>query len=382
MLKTKAGGRTRAPGETLAARCAAIPGKMKAARSLDVARRELEEIVALAGGNVIVERRGSKGRAGKAGGRGDVLANLWFARAAHEFSAAALEKSAAESNGTAGASRAAADGAAAGHTPHEHVTFAAQVLIPMCKRIVQDFISEEGMDGVRMDDSGMLAAFEAGKRHCEALAAPLRLNALWYTALESTGQALRGAKYLGKSERLLSHKDPAGDHFERLAGRFRRAFFKMYWCEEHDRICPPELRGEPEHGCTPGSARLPDAEELLLMVLPVSPLPRTKQRDVLAQLELRAVGGMGIVLEHSEHGRVESPLHRAWLAQAVFNTADSGEERARAIAIAREMATLWETARSHGLHAFYKDGHGMYKPDGFVTAEVLGTLERFLGAAG
>jgi hypothetical protein len=380
MLKPKTGGRTRSGGDTLAIRCAAISGKMRAARSLDVARIELEEMVGVAEGKVIVERRG-KGRGSK-GGRGDVLANLWFARAAHEFAAAALQFSAAGSNGEVAGS--AGDGQAAGNAglPHDHVTFSAQVLIPMCKRIIQHFISDEGMEGVRMDDSGMLAGVEGNKKPCEALSAPLRLNALWYTALESTGQALRAGKYLGTATRLPLHKDPSGDHFERLAGRFRRAFSKMYWCEDHDRICPPELRGEADHGRGEGSQRLPDVEQLLLMVLPVSPLPRTKQREVLAELESRTPGSMGILMQHAEHGLVESPLHRAWLAQAVANTADSGEERARAVAIAREMAALWEMARSHGLHAFYKEGEGLGKPDAFVTAEVLGTLEEFLGNGG
>jgi hypothetical protein len=44
---------------------------------------------------------------------------------------------------------------------------------------------------------------------------------------------------------------------------------------------------------------------------------------------------------------------------------------------------VWEQARTTGVHTFYKDGKPVGKgPDALVTAEVVGTLERFLGAGG
>jgi len=167
-------------------------------------------------------------------------------------------------------------------------------------------------------------------------------------------------------------KDSSGDHFERLAGRFRRAFNKAFWCEEHQRVCPQELRGENTHG------DMPDAEQLLLMVLPVCPIPRTKQLGILTQMAQAAQSPVGLWLRH-EGGLVESPVHRAWLAMALDDAAETEAQRALAASIARPLAIFQEAISTMGMHAFYRDGAPLgLVPDPIVTAEVRAALHRFI----
>jgi len=325
----------------LSLRCAVLPPRLRI-EGLAWAREELEAILAHLHGGILLRRPG----------RGDVMANLWLVRAAHAFAAAA-----------------GADIAPREDEQRAHLEFAAKSLLPMCKRVVQEFISEKGMDGIWMDDSGTLSGLAHRGRKNAALAAPLRLNALWYAALETTGLALRGLTPMGAGQHA---KDTTGDHFERLAGRFRRAFTKAYWCEEHQRVCPPELRGDNIHG------GIPDVEQLLLMVLPVCPIPRTKQLGILAQMEKLASSPIGLWVRH-EGGLAESPLHRAWLAQALGTAAETEAQRANAVNVARPLAALREAAGAAGVHAFYREGKPLGNTvDPMATAEVAGTLRRFL----
>jgi len=160
----------------LALRCAMIPGNMRVQGSLAGARSELAAVASLARDRVLMQK----------GGKADVLANLWLVRAGHEYAAAAAATPVTDDR-------------------HAHLEFAKHMLLPLCKRIVQQFISENGMGGVRMDDGGMLGW--TGKKGQAALMGGMRLNALWYAALEATGAALRGKLPMG-----LGVKDPAGDH--------------------------------------------------------------------------------------------------------------------------------------------------------------------------
>ncbi len=356
MLKAKAGGRSkRGREETLATKCASIPGMMYAERSLTGARRELAEVAAVAlEGAVIVERRG-KGTAHTSRdlSAGDALANLWFVRAAYEFAAAAEKNVMREPES------------------REHREFATGVLLPLCKRIIQEFISENGIAGARMDDGGMLVITSKHAKTTEVHPAPLRYNALWYSALEITGQALSSRNSLGSLSDKNGARDRTSDHFERLAGRFRRAFSKACWCTEHNRICPTETRQKDNHGT------LPDAEQLLLTVLPASPLPRTKQREAIAQIAQTALGQVGVLIHHPEYGLVESTLHRAWLAQGATSSAENNADRDKAAEIMRGLANLAAPASGAGIHAFYLDGQPLGRVDAFATAEVLGTLARY-----
>jgi hypothetical protein len=342
----RSGGRSaaRRAAEALSIRCAILSVKLRGTRDVASARQELEDIAKHTRNGILI----------RTVGRGDVLANLMLIRATHEFAAAA---------------------AAASPNPDakkDHLQFAAQTLLPLCKRIIQEFISQNGMDGIWMEDGGLLAALPHRGPKNPALAAPLRLNGYWYAALESTGIALRGLPPFATGV-----KDPSGDHFERLAGRFRRAFSKIFWCEKHQRVCPPELRQNDDHG------DLPDAEQLLLMLLPSSPMPRTKQIGVLKQLEARALAPVGLWVRQPDGTLVESLLHRAWMAQALGNLAESDADRQRAVNAARPLEAVWELAKTTGVFPFYRDGTPFGKgPSPLVTAEVLMTLDRFLTLPG
>jgi glycogen debranching enzyme len=329
--------------DALAMQCAAIPGHMRLPGGLLAARTQLEAIAGQASSGILHQGKGKTARA-------DVMANLWFVRAAHEFAAAA--------------------GGLHSEEKREHLQFAVNSLLPMCRTIVQNFIGEKGMDGVRMDDGGMLAGLKTKASPMGTVAASLRLNALWYAALETTGQALRGITPMH-----AGGKDPSGDHFERLAGRFRRSFAKAFWCEEHERICPQDVRTAADHGA------LPDAEQLLLAILPSSPLPRTKQRGILLNMLARGTGTLGVLIDHPEHGRVESPLHRAWLAQGLANVAENDADRQQVLILLRALSPLWHSLRTTGAHMYYRNGEPIGKTsDELATAEILGTLERFIPA--
>jgi hypothetical protein len=326
-------------GDALSARCAAIPGKM-AASGIAWAQQEL---------NAVLTAKQHKSILPGVAKRGNVMANLWFVRAAHEFAAAALARKTDDPSG-------------------ESLKYAAETLLPVCKGIVQEFISDKGMNNVRMDDSGLLA----NTGGTTPVVGSLRLNALWYAALEMTGQALRGETAMGKAplHAPADGRRHTGDHFERLAGRFRRAFAKVYWCEDHARICIPAAREQAEHGTAL------DGEQLLLTILPASPLPRTKQREILAQFETRAGDGIGVKIEHPDHGLVESPLYRAWLA---VGFALDGDAR-KAAHIARPLMALSEAARTAGIFSFYRERSPIGRqPDVLASAEVLGALSRFSG---
>ncbi|HUO08670.1 MAG TPA: hypothetical protein VM008_10250 [Phycisphaerae bacterium] len=266
------------------------------------------------------------------------FAGLWFIRAAHLFAKAGGDEA-----------------------------LMKQQLLPLTKKVLQELISSAGVGGVRMDDGGLLADASGSQT--------LRLNALWYSALETSAADFK---------RL---RDPSGDHFERLAGRFRRSFQKAYWCDAHGRICPPEFRPATEPGATPPApastkpddhGSLPDADQLLLTFLPASPIPRTKQRQLLQAVRNRALGNIGVKINHPKHGIVESPLHRAWLALGLIASADQPAPAAgEASAVAAPLLQLRAIAHNGGIPAFYRDGQPVEGEGGdlLTTAEVLGTLQ-------
>jgi hypothetical protein len=318
----------------MAPRCSAIAGWMRARRDLAWTRRELVhvvELVKLSGGMV---PRTEKDH------HPDAFASLWFVRAAHDFAAIAMTGAQREKHPA-------------------HVTFYEETLLPLCTNIVQQFISDAGIDGIRMDDSAILIPSANGGTadHDPAL----RINTLWYNGLESTAGALMN----------IAPRDPAGAHFERLAGRFRRSFPKIYWCPTHKRICTPGRREAAEHGA------FSDPDQLLLTTLACSPLPRTKQRLILAHFKTHALGRQGVLMSHPVHGAVESPLHLAWLA---MGTAVDGEAE-EVQPFINPLAQFREDAQRRGVYAYYQNERpvpGLTRPDPLATAEVSGALQQLL----
>jgi hypothetical protein len=237
-----------------------------------------------------------------------------------------------------------------------HAAFFIEVLLPLCTHIVHQFITDGGIGGIRMDDGALLAGVRDGAGD---KLGHLRINALWYLALEKTAAALR----------RHVPRDAAGGHFERLAGRFRRSFSKVEW-----RSSLAFASGATPAADTHDS--LSDPDQLILTVLPASPIPRTRQRQILARIADRSVGKLGVLIAHPTHGIVESPLHRAWLAMGLA----ADRDRAQAKSQISPLGELWENAKNRGIHPWYRQGHPLQgsHPDALATAEVLGALEQLL----
>jgi len=153
----------------------------------------------------------------------------------------------------------------------------------------------------------------------------------------------------------------------------RRSFAKAYWCSDHNCICPPATRTLPDHG------KLPDPDQLLVTLLPASPLPRTKQRQILTRIMETSLGPMGVELLHAEYGVVESPLHRVWLARGI--AVEDHEGRLKAAQLLAPLAPFHERAKKMLVHAYYKQGHivppNSHKADALTSAELLGALLEF-----
>jgi hypothetical protein len=270
----------------------------------------------------------------------DVFASLWFIRAGHLFNKAVL-----------------ADPAAEGREGER--TLFAETLLPLNKKILQQIISASSTAGVRMDDGGLLIP------QADKATQTLRLNALWYSALESTGTDLKAVG------------DRVADHFERLAGRFRRSFAKAYWSDAHGCIWTPELRNNNGGG---EEASLPDADQLLLTFLCASPIPRTKQRQLLQQVQAKSLpaGSRGVRMRHPVHGVVESPLHLMWMAQGVMASADppgAGIDEARRLLASVGGARGQTGVEGGGVPAFVVPGEAFSgHADAVTTAEFLGAL--------
>jgi hypothetical protein len=276
------------------------------------AKRVLEAAVGM--GDALLPRRDGV-RAGSE--ENDIGASLWFIHAADAYAAAGGDEA-----------------------------FVREVLMPRGRKIVQAVISGAGessgaQETVRMDDSGMLGGISGARG--------LRLNALWYAGLEIM------------AERLHALRDPAGDHFERLAGRFRRSFTKAYWCDDHACVCLPSQNGEAHRP-------LPVADQVVLSILGASPIPRTKQRQALLRVKEAALGDFGVKLEQSGEV-VESVVHRVWLARALEATADnpaSGKVEAAEVVLGLPGRVGREVA------AFYRQGTPVGGADLLATAEVWG----------
>lgn len=219
-------------------------------------------------------------------GKPDIAATLWFARAAYQYRKSTAAASPAWDT----------------------------KLIPLLKKAVQTVVSG-GATGVRMDDGGLLVT---GTGIC-----PVGINALWYFTLSML------------AEELHAVKDHAGDHFERLAGRFRRSFSKAFWCSAHGFLCDPELQKVTDHAT---ADPIPDPTQLLIATLPFSPVPRTKQRQIVLAIREKNLAPRGVLLPKSspEGGlkgsnatdNTASMLHLAWLLEALVTTSDTPEKSA------------------------------------------------------
>ncbi len=94
----------------------------------------------------------------------------------------------------------------------------------------------------------------------------VEINALWHHVL--AGMAARIAD---------THRDLA-DHFNRLTARIRRAFSKVFWSDAHNCLVDHVWTDEAGNEHIDASIR---PNQIFVASLPDSPLPRTKQQQVL-----------------------------------------------------------------------------------------------------
>ena len=255
-----------------------LPGHLLATQRLDTAREVLGRFSQLAGAGVLPASLKKKNAPP------DALGNLWFLQTAY-----------------------------AAHRVLGDDLLWRETLLPLLKRIVQGVVTGLFPD-TRMNDGGLLLTTGKG-----ADAASLVRNALWYNALGILAEELRKVG------------DHTGDHFDRLAGRFRRSFLKSFWCEPHQSFCAPEARQREDHAPPPTPPTpLPmlHPDQLLLMILPVSAIPRTKQRQIVDTIRQNQRAPLGVRLTLPAKGKaaptlVESPLYLAWLAEAHMLSSDA-----------------------------------------------------------
>jgi len=256
--------------------CQALPGYLLTGAKSPTAAAVLQHLVDFAGSGVI------PAQPVKYKAPADAGANLWFIHAAHAYW------------------RATGDTA-----------LWRNALLPLAKRIALELITN-GLGEVAMTDDGLLAGGPPTDEHY-----PMALNALWYWTL------------MMLAEELESLGDRGAAHFALLAGRYRRSFAKLYWCGRHNCLCELRVQHGPSHEKT---TFVPDPDQLLFVLLPVAPVGRAKQRQIVERLRAANVSELGMRVPWTLHvetgdrsgsgrpGRkpeIVSPLYLAWLAEAL-----------------------------------------------------------------
>ncbi len=94
----------------------------------------------------------------------------------------------------------------------------------------------------------------------------VEINALWYAALA------------GMAQRITETHQAEADHFNRLLARVRRAFAKVFWSDQHDCLVDHVWTDEAGVEHIDASIR---PNQIFVASLAESPLPRTKQQQVL-----------------------------------------------------------------------------------------------------
>lgn len=220
-------------------------------------------------------------------------------------------------------------------------------LLPRMKRIGQNLIGD-GIAGTRMGDGGLL---ELGT---DAPAGEsLVVNILWDSTLAILAEELHRAG------------DAAGDHFERLGGRFKRSFLKTFWSEREGALRTP---GEI-------AAALPEPRQLLATVLPASSIPRTKLRQMVDFVRQRGLTPLGVRVGPREFSSPDAeavcPCYLIWLAEGHVRTSDTP---ANAVAEAMELLRpLSEQMNRQGALSRYYGSKGEAMaptPHGPTTAEM------------
>lgn len=121
----------------------------------------------------------------------------------------------------------------------------------------------------------------------------VEINALWYAALVGLSEKIRACPALDQT---------AADHYDRLADRVRRSFGKVFWDESRnycaDSVWSDQAASAVENG---GNGQNPAQVDVTLRPnqifaasLPVSPLPRTKQVQIVAAVRQHLLTPFGL----------------------------------------------------------------------------------------
>jgi predicted glycogen debranching enzyme len=208
----------------------------------------------------------------------------------------------------------------------------------------------------------------------------VEVNALWYHVL------------VGAAELLAEQRPERAEHFQKLAARIRRSFGKVFWDEGMGCLVDHVWTDAEGLERRDGSLR---PNQIFAVSLPHSPLPRTRQEQVVAVVREKLLTPYGLRTlaagDRNYRGRYtgnqysrDEAYHQgtvwAWLigpyAEAVLRAGrfdKAAKEAARAA-----IAALLEDLRERGLgqlHEIY-EGDAPHRPVGCVAqawsvAEVL-----------
>ncbi len=187
---------------------------------------------------------------------------------------------------------------------------------PACCRIMEAFIRGTQY-GIRVSGDGLVTAGDPSTQLTWMDAAATRpgtqervvftprpgkaieINALWFYILLSVADLIKEAGEEGRR---------SAEHFLKLADRIRRSFAKVFWHEPSQRLIDHVWTdtGGNEHV---DLALRPN--QILAVSLPISPLPRTKQMQVIAALQQNLLTPAGLrtlpVDDPAYHGRYTGP---------------------------------------------------------------------------
>ncbi|MCC7145185.1 MAG: glycogen debranching enzyme family protein [Phycisphaeraceae bacterium] len=107
----------------------------------------------------------------------------------------------------------------------------------------------------------------------------VEINALWYHCL------------CGMAELIASSHPAQADHFNRLAGRVKRAFMKVFWDDARSCLFDHVRVDAQNQECRDPALR---PNQVFVASLPHSPLPRTKQQQILDVLRAHLLTPFGL----------------------------------------------------------------------------------------
>lgn len=164
-------------------------------------------------------------------------------------------------------------------------------LAPACKSIVDAYIKGTRYD-IRMTGDALISAGSKDTQLtwmdacCNGVAFTPRhgkaveINALWYNALA------------GMAELLADDDRATANHYEKLTSRIRRSFGKVFWNDQHKCLFDHVWTDAENVEHRDASLR---PNQVFAVSLPHSPIPRTRQVEVLKAVKSRLLTPYGLL---------------------------------------------------------------------------------------